>query len=119
LIERRWRQVLDDAGRFLDRWGNLACELGWSAADLFAVHPQALDTRRDIQGLCWLLAGRWVAAITRDSARIELSRSGSQTYRRHSARGGVVIWELQDRPIAKPLRETCAFEADILEGDVR
>src|SRR5262249_8699674 len=43
LTERRWRQVLDDAGRFLDRWAHQAAGLGWSAADLFCTHPQALD----------------------------------------------------------------------------
>ena len=45
MTQRRWQQVLDDAGRFLDRWGNQAHELGWNAADLFGVHPQALDAR--------------------------------------------------------------------------
>ena len=26
-----WRQAIDDAGRFLDQWGKLAMELGWTA----------------------------------------------------------------------------------------
>jgi hypothetical protein len=50
ITQRRWQQVLDDAGRFLDQWGKPAHELGWTAADLFGVHAQTLDARVDLQG---------------------------------------------------------------------
>ena len=58
MTQRRWRQVLEDVGRFLDEWGNRAHELGWNAADLFGVHPQALDARVDLRGVAWLLVFR-------------------------------------------------------------
>jgi hypothetical protein len=101
LIERRRRQALDDAGRFLDRWGKRACELGWSAADLFAVYPQALDARPDMQGLCWLLEGRSVVVMTAETAVSEGRTGARLTHRRRPAKGGMVIWELMrcSRPL--------------------
>jgi hypothetical protein len=53
-----WRQVIDDAGRFLDQWGKLADSFGWSPGDLF-------DAPR-IDGACglvWWLRGRTVTAL--------------------------------------------------------
>ena len=42
-----WRQAIDDAGRFLDQWGNLADSFGWLRGDLF-------DVPRDgAMGLVW------------------------------------------------------------------
>ena len=37
----RWQQVLDDGGRFLDRWAEVALTRGWSATDVFGVNPVA------------------------------------------------------------------------------
>ena len=37
----RWRQLIDDGGRFLDRWALTAAECGWSATDVFGLHPVA------------------------------------------------------------------------------
>jgi hypothetical protein len=33
----QWRQAIDDAGRFLDQWGSLAVQFGWTPGDLFDV----------------------------------------------------------------------------------
>jgi hypothetical protein len=52
-----WQQVVDDAGGFLDQWGKLAAELGWTAGDLFDV-PR-ID---GACGLAWWLRGRTVTA---------------------------------------------------------
>jgi hypothetical protein len=68
MTQRRWQQVLDDGGRFLDEWGKRAHELGWTAADLFGVHRQALDARVDLQG--W--SGCWRAGLSLRSPQLRL-----------------------------------------------
>ncbi len=35
---RQWAQLVDDGGRFLDRWAAEAAAAGWDAADVFGVH---------------------------------------------------------------------------------
>jgi len=37
VTEQTWRQAIDDAGRFLDKWGKLADSFGWTPGDLFYV----------------------------------------------------------------------------------
>jgi hypothetical protein len=56
--DQEWRQVIDDAGRFLDQWGSRAVEFGWTAGYLF-------DVPRDGKpgGLVWFLGGESVQAI--------------------------------------------------------
>jgi len=87
----RWQQCLDDGHRFLATWGEQAEALGWTAADLFGLHtppekPHPSYTRLsryDCTGLCWLLQGRRVVALTVLTAAIENPTSGSITvYRR-------------------------------------
>jgi len=56
--EADWRQAIDDAGRFLDQWGNLAVEFGWKPGDLFEV-PR--DGRPG--GLVWFCAGEAIRAL--------------------------------------------------------
>ncbi len=53
-----WRQAIDDAGRFLDQWGSLAIELGWTAGELF-------DVPRDGNsgGLVWFQKGGRVRSL--------------------------------------------------------
>jgi hypothetical protein len=71
--EDRWNTFVDDAGRFLDRWGLRAVKLGWSAADLFACQwPQT--------GLLWSLKGQTVTDISAKTAKL----SGGLTFRRRS-----------------------------------
>ena len=62
VAESRWRQAIDDASRFLDRWGSTAAALGWPAADLFEF------TATGCSGLAWQLQGREVIALTADEA---------------------------------------------------
>ena len=40
----QWQRLIDDAGRFLDRWRSEAARLEWSTTDLFGVSRQ-LDSR--------------------------------------------------------------------------
>lgn len=68
--DQRWRDACFDARRFLEVWGAKAAELGWTAADLFALHPIAPFSRYDVMGLVWLLRGRSVVDLDRDGARL-------------------------------------------------
>jgi len=62
--EARWRLAIDDAGRFLDAWGNRAADLGWTTADLFDWSPSGCS------GLAWEIAGRAVLALTDTTAAL-------------------------------------------------
>jgi hypothetical protein len=89
----RWRQCVEDGSKFLARWGEQAQALNWSSADLFGLHqPQAKPhpsynrlSRYDATGLCWLLQGRPIVALTADTATIENPATGSiTTYRKYN-----------------------------------
>ncbi|MFC2248560.1 hypothetical protein ACETRX_02930 [Labrys portucalensis] len=67
---RRWEQAKQDAAEFLADWGDEAAGLGWTAKDLFGLHPVAPLTRYDVMGLIWLLNGKEVKAITERTAAI-------------------------------------------------
>jgi hypothetical protein len=74
----RWRQCVQDGGKFLAVWGEQAEALGWSSADLFGLHTPPANphpsywrlSRYDATGLVWLLQGREVVALTTDAALI-------------------------------------------------
>ncbi len=93
----RWRQVLDDAGKFLDAWGIKAHALGWDVPSIFGCCPRKPDQRLDCMGLAWLISGREIVAITATSAAIKCKSGNILTYRRRpdeAAQGRVPIWEL-------------------------
>ena len=91
----RWQRVIDDGGKFLDQWGAQAAALGWNAADVFGVHPDAPTTRIDAMGLVFLIDGRTVQAITAQSARLVNERGGALTYyRRTSSQKGMPVWSI-------------------------
>jgi hypothetical protein len=86
----RWRQCVEDGKRFLAKWGETAQRLGWDSRDLFGLiempeHPSPSFnrlSRYDATGLCWLLEGRPVVALTADTAAIENPTGAITTYRR-------------------------------------
>jgi hypothetical protein len=86
----RWHQAVEDGRRFLARWGDKAEALGWTSADLFGLHmpPDKPHpsyrrlSRYDCAGLCWLLEGRPVVALTADTAAIENPTGNITVYRR-------------------------------------
>jgi len=90
--EARWRQAVADGQHFLARWGEQAHALGWTAKDLFGLMPVPAHAkpsysrlaRYDEIGLIWLLQGRPVVALTKDTARIQSSSSAITIYRRHN-----------------------------------
>jgi len=51
LTAERYQALIDDAESFLSRWGTVAHQLGWTAVDLFGVHPIAPAARFDVMGL--------------------------------------------------------------------
>jgi hypothetical protein len=59
----RWNTFVDDAGRFLDSWGQRAVELDWSVADLF--NRQGPQT-----GLLWSLQGQTVTDLSARTAKL-------------------------------------------------
>ncbi len=93
LIEpEAWQQAVADARAFLARWGTQAAALGWTARELFGLHPvpeqRAASYQRlaryDHTGLVWLLHGRAVVALTADTAAIKTKSGGLLTYRKNN-----------------------------------
>lgn len=67
-----WARMVDDAGRFLDTWGETAVGLGWLPDDLFGE-----------DGLVAALKGTAVTALCSEVANL----SDGRTHRRRSGRG--------------------------------
>jgi hypothetical protein len=89
-VERSQRAV-EDGRSFLAAWGEQADALGWTSRDLFGLdtppgdpHPSySRLSRYDNTGLCWLLQGKEVIAMTADTATIRNPSTGAITiYRR-------------------------------------
>jgi hypothetical protein len=89
----RWQQAIRDADSFLPTWGAQARARGWTAGDLFGLHPAPARpaanfsrlSRRDALGLIWLLDGRPVIALTDQQAEIQ-------------GAGGVLVYRKFDQP---------------------
>jgi hypothetical protein len=67
--DQEWWQVIDDAGRFLDEWGESAVEFGWTPGDIFDV---PIDSGKC--GLIWFLDGDSVRSLEPDGAFMESGR---------------------------------------------
>jgi hypothetical protein len=88
----RWHQALRDADSFLPTWGRNAQAFGWSAQELFRLHPVPAQpapsyrrlARHDQAGLIWHLRGRLVVALTETEAAIQGRTGSALIYRRHS-----------------------------------
>jgi hypothetical protein len=91
----RWQHVLSDAESFLTRWGSAAHSLGWTALDLFGVHPLAPGARFDVVGLLLLTQGGTVVALTAGAATIRRRAGSVLTYRRSPTVGAVLLSELR------------------------
>ncbi len=53
-----WQQAIDDGGRFIDQWADLAVEFGWTVNDLFDVPRDAWPG-----GLIWFFHGELLRAL--------------------------------------------------------
>ena len=86
----RWQQAVADGKTFLARWGDQAHALGWTVRDLFGllIVPEHAKpsfnrlSRYDETGLIWVLGGREVFALTRETAAIHNPSGSITTYRR-------------------------------------
>jgi hypothetical protein len=87
--EQKWRKAAADAAVFLRQWGNQAFALGWTARDLFGLAEipdkpgpryQRLS-RYDQTGLIWMLQGRPVVALTKNTAVIQTTNDTVFYYR--------------------------------------
>lgn len=56
--EAMWRQAINDVGQFLDAWGGLAIEFGWTSRNLFGPIGNG-----QVSGLAWFLNGEAVRAL--------------------------------------------------------
>ena len=90
----RWRLIIADSHRFVDRWGAQAVALGWSTFDIFGAHPTHPVERLDLAGLVILLHGDSLLALTADSARIRTTSGALLTYPRRARPGAVPLWDL-------------------------
>jgi len=92
----RWRQFIDDCGRFLDfGWATQAMRLGWQPADLFGCDRHKPFARIDRMGLLWLLNGRKLLALTDSAATVACANGVPQRYYRAPLPDGAVLtWEL-------------------------
>ncbi len=87
----------EDTYTFLRDHAGRAHRLGWTALDLFGVHPVKPWARIDVMGLVPLLNGGRVTALSNVKAVIEKPSGARVTFRR---RGQVstevcLIWELE------------------------
>ncbi len=93
----RWEALCEGAYRFLRDWAAQAHELGWTALDLFGVHPLKPWARLNAMGLVVLLNGARVTALSDLEAVIEKPNGARLTFRR---RGQVpdetcLLWNLK------------------------
>lgn len=94
LTAERWKFLISDAENFLPRWGATAHSLGWTALDLFGVHPLAPAVRFDVMGLLPVMNGAAVLTLTDSAATLRARTGAVLTYRRSTERGGVLISEV-------------------------
>lgn len=87
----RWFRMVEDADAFLSNWGRPACDLGWTALDLFGVHTVAPGCRYDVMGLAMLLGGGTVFALTERTAAFRRPSGSTLTYRRKLMSGAVLL----------------------------
>jgi hypothetical protein len=109
-----WQQAIEDGHKFLARWGEQAEALGWTARELFGLHPvperPAPSYRRlsryDETGLIWLLRGRPVVALTASEAAIRGHSGATVVYRKHNKPALGPLGDCLDRALPQGAAET-------------
>jgi hypothetical protein len=87
----RWFEMIQDADALLSNWGSAAQDLGWTALDLFGVHPVAPGCRYDLMGLLPLLSGGRVSALSEQTAAIRRRSGATLIYTRKQMSGAVLL----------------------------
>ncbi len=92
----KWQVLREDAYRFLRDHAARAHGLGWTALDLFGVHPEKPQARFDCMGLVPLLNGAKVTALSDLEAVIEKPSGARLTFRPRTMAPdeACLIWEL-------------------------
>jgi hypothetical protein len=80
----RWQRVADGALTFADQWAAEAYRLGWTAEDVFGLHPFAPAARHDCKGIAWLLDRGRVVVIDTAGADIVTEGGAKQRFYRNS-----------------------------------
>jgi hypothetical protein len=92
--EDLWRQLIDDCGRFIDRWAAKANRLGWSAVDVFGVQLIRPQTRYEAVGLVHLIRGGEILDIGSARATIRTGDGRTITYLRRAPESAIAVWQL-------------------------
>ena len=95
--DAKWQALREDAYHFLRDHAARAHELGWTALDLFGVHPVKPWVRFDCMGLVPLLNGALVVALSETGAVVENSSGARLTFcrRGQASTEMCLIWELE------------------------
>jgi hypothetical protein len=88
--EDRWRQAIVDAATFITEWGAQARARGWTAPELFGLHPVPEQpaanydrlARVNDMGLVWLLRKRQVVALDATAVSMRCDNGILKFYRR-------------------------------------
>ncbi len=93
-----WEAFVSGGARLLEEWGAQLAALGWTAADLFALHRERPMDRYDHAGLVRFLGRKEVRAVTTMSATLATRSGSTQTFHRRTPmnRDWVLMWELGD-----------------------
>ena len=92
----RWEALREDSYTFLRDHAAQAHDLGWTALDLFGVHPEKPWARFDCMGLVPLLNGAGVTALSDIEVVIEKPSGARLTFRRRTMAPdeACLVWEL-------------------------
>jgi hypothetical protein len=92
----RWLNAVKQAIHFATAWAPLALSLGWTAEELFGLHPIAPDRRHDAKGLAFALSdGKCIVAITANRGVIRAASGAKLSfYRRPGPGSAILAWEL-------------------------
>ena len=93
----RWQTLREDAYTFLRDHAGRAHELGWTALDLFGVHPEKPWVRPDVTGLVLLLDGAKVVSLSDIEAVIEKPSGARLTFRKRGlvSDEACLLWDLK------------------------
>lgn len=91
-----WGKAVAAAKNMLDRDGEELHRLGWTALNLFGLHPTAPYNRQDAKGLAFFLGNRTLKCIGPNIADIVIMQTRAvQTYTRRDHPDAVLAWEWQ------------------------
>ena len=89
-----WVQLLDGCEHFLRHWGRVAAAQGWTAGELFSLHPTAPLGRLDQRGAAFMVGSGKVTAVTASTIRMRPATCASDlTLHRRWLNPGPAAWQ--------------------------